>query len=54
LTSRERAVRDLLVAGRSDHEIAELLHMNERAVRADISGLISKITARASRPRARA
>lgn len=51
LTAREAAVRDLLLENKSDREIAEELDVDERAVRAAISGIITKITTHDARHR---
>lgn len=44
LTDRERLVRDLLAAGRSDADIAARLDLSERALRTEIAIVIAKVT----------
>lgn len=42
LTTREGAVRDLLLIGRTNHEIAEILHLSDVNVRGDIAMILTK------------
>ena len=44
LTRREAEIRDLLLQGMTNREIAEKLHMPERSVRAYVSTIIGKVT----------